>query len=151
MSQLMRLWHFSSSVNSFFKYTGPAIQWGKMSDFWMDPSSEPSLVAYVISTIISWAGSYWFTFHTYFGPVRRSRLVLGNLRSMNILLIWIKVGQGSAVLAAAVRWKAVFMFDSYLSLSTISSPSVWGDMRQLSITAILLNGPKHPTWDIRNR
>ena len=73
MSQLMRLWLFSSSVNSFFKRACPAIQWGKMSDFWSDPSStsvhyvarlcgnagspEPSLVAYVISTIISWAGS----------------------------------------------------------------------------------------------
>ena len=28
MSQLMRLWHFSSSVNSFFKHTCAAIQWG---------------------------------------------------------------------------------------------------------------------------
>ena len=29
----MRLWHFSSSVNSFFKRTCAAIQWGQMSDF----------------------------------------------------------------------------------------------------------------------
>ena len=28
LSQLMRLWHFSSSVNSFFKRTCAAIQWG---------------------------------------------------------------------------------------------------------------------------
>ena len=28
MSQLMRLWHFSSSLNSFFKCAYAAIQWG---------------------------------------------------------------------------------------------------------------------------
>ena len=28
MSHLMRLWHFSSSVNSFFKQACAAIQWG---------------------------------------------------------------------------------------------------------------------------
>ena len=28
MSPLMRLWYFSSSVHSFFKHTGAAIQWG---------------------------------------------------------------------------------------------------------------------------
>ena len=39
MSQLMRLWHFSSSVNSFFKHACAAIQWGYMSEFWSDPSS----------------------------------------------------------------------------------------------------------------
>ena len=79
MSHLTRLWHFSSSVNSFLKCACAAIQWGKMSDFLLDPSStsilhvrpakalarlhkcaglpEPSLVAFVISTIISWAGT----------------------------------------------------------------------------------------------
>ena len=76
MSQLMRLWLFSSSVNSFFNRTCTAIQWGLMSDVWSDPSStslvhvceqqrlwwdcaglpEPSLVACVISSIIPWAG-----------------------------------------------------------------------------------------------
>ena len=79
MSQLMRLWHFSSSVNSFFKCACAAIQRCYMSDFWSDPSSvsilhvceqrrlwrdcadvQPSLVSYVISTIISWAGSFCF-------------------------------------------------------------------------------------------
>ena len=30
----MRLWHFSSSVNSFFKCACAAIQWGCMSDVW---------------------------------------------------------------------------------------------------------------------
>ena len=28
LSQLMRLWHFSSSINSFFKHACAAIQWG---------------------------------------------------------------------------------------------------------------------------
>ena len=78
-SQLKRLWHFSSSVNSFFKRTCAVIQWGWMSDFCSDPSStsivhvceqrrlwracrcagspEPSLVACAISTKISCAGS----------------------------------------------------------------------------------------------
>ena len=81
MSQLMRLWHFSSSVNSYFKRACAAIHWGYMS-FWLDPSSTSILhmceqrrlwqtaptrrlawafaVAYVISTIISWAGSNCF-------------------------------------------------------------------------------------------
>ena len=83
MSQLMRLWHFLFSVNSFFKRACAAIQWGYMSDFFVGPfvyfhtwcvqtakalarlrgcagSSKPSLDAfmYVISTVISWAGSY---------------------------------------------------------------------------------------------
>ena len=39
MSQLMRLWHFSSSVNSFFKRACAAIQWGLDVWFWSDPSS----------------------------------------------------------------------------------------------------------------
>ena len=52
----------------FFKRACTAIQQGYMSDFWSDPSSTsilrvcehrgPSLVAYVVSTIISWAGSF---------------------------------------------------------------------------------------------
>ena len=42
MSQLMRLWHFSSSVNSIFKRACTAIQWG-LSDFWSDPSSTSIL------------------------------------------------------------------------------------------------------------
>ena len=32
-SHLMRVWYFSSSVNSFFKRVCAAIQWGYMSDF----------------------------------------------------------------------------------------------------------------------
>ena len=43
MSHLMRLWYFSSSVNSFFKRACAAIQWGLMSDFWLDPSSTSIL------------------------------------------------------------------------------------------------------------
>ena len=66
------------SVNSIFKHPCAAIHWGYTSDFWSDPSStsiryvweqrrlwrgcavspEPSLFAYAISTIISWAGSF---------------------------------------------------------------------------------------------
>ena len=41
MSQLKRLWHFSSSINS--KCACAAIQWGYMSDFWSDPSSTSIL------------------------------------------------------------------------------------------------------------
>ena len=76
----MRLWHFSSSVNSFFKRTCAAIQvgldvWSLVRTFvyfhalcvWTASAlarlrecaglPEPSLVACVTSTIISWAGS----------------------------------------------------------------------------------------------
>ena len=72
----MRFWYFSSSVNSFFKRAYAAIQLGYMSFFLVrhfvyfhtscvrkakalvrlhgcESSSEPSLVTYVISTIIS--------------------------------------------------------------------------------------------------
>ena len=79
MSQLMRLWHFLSSVNSFFKRACAANQWGWMSDFVYFHTSyvrtakvlarlrgcagspEPSLVACVISTIISWTDSYYIS------------------------------------------------------------------------------------------
>ena len=83
----MRLWHLSPSVNS--KHACAAIHWSYTSDFWSDPSSssilyvceqrrlwrdetarmhslawmpaspEPSLFDYVISTIISCAGSVY--------------------------------------------------------------------------------------------
>ena len=43
MRQLMRLWHFSSSVNSFFKRPCAAIYRGYMFDFWSDPSSTSIL------------------------------------------------------------------------------------------------------------
>ena len=43
LSQLMSLWFFSSSVNSFFKRSCAAIHWGLTSDFWSDPSSTPIL------------------------------------------------------------------------------------------------------------
>ena len=92
MNHLLRLWHFSSSINSFFKHSCTAIQ---LSDFWSDPSStsipheceqprlwqdcagwpETSLVAYVVSTIITWAGllssliymiwRFWSCLHTH--------------------------------------------------------------------------------------
>ena len=78
---LMRLQYFLSSVNSFFKRAYAVIQWGWMSDFLAGlfvyfhtsclrtamalarlhgcaGSPDPSLVAYVISTIISSAGSF---------------------------------------------------------------------------------------------
>ena len=79
MSQVMRLCYFSSPVNSFFKRVCAAIQWARCLIFVRTlrllpflcvrtakalvrlcgcaGSPEPSLVAYVISTIISWAGS----------------------------------------------------------------------------------------------
>ena len=37
LSHVKRLWYFSSSVNSFFKRTCAAIQWGYMSNFWVGP------------------------------------------------------------------------------------------------------------------
>ena len=43
LSHVRRLWYFSSSINSFFKHACAAIQWGKMSDFWSDPSSTSIL------------------------------------------------------------------------------------------------------------
>ena len=43
LSQLMRLWYFSSSVNSLFKCACAAIHWGYMSDFWSDTSSTSIL------------------------------------------------------------------------------------------------------------
>ena len=39
----MRLWHFSSSLKSFFKGGCAAIQWGVMSEFWSDPLSTSIL------------------------------------------------------------------------------------------------------------
>ena len=67
------LWHFSFSVNSFFKRTCAAIEFSgarclifcrtlHIYSYFMYANSkgsgspEPSLVAYVISTIFSWAG-----------------------------------------------------------------------------------------------
>ena len=71
----MRLWHSSPSVNPIFKHACAAIHWGYTSDFWSDPSStsilyvceravspEPSLFAFAISIIISWAGLFSFHF-----------------------------------------------------------------------------------------
>ena len=78
MSHLMRLWHFSSSINHssnahpvgldvwLFGRTGPIVSFytscvriakalARLRGCAGSP--EPSLVAYVISTIISWAGS----------------------------------------------------------------------------------------------
>ena len=37
----MGLWHFSSSVNTFFKSAYAAILWGYMSDIWSNSSSSP--------------------------------------------------------------------------------------------------------------
>ena len=89
MSHLMKIWYFSSSVNSFFKRAYAAIPMGL--DVWIlvrsfvyfhtlyvrtvkalarlrrrAGSPEPSLVAYVISTIISWAGSNDFPYKCIF-------------------------------------------------------------------------------------
>ena len=89
LSQLMRLWHFSSSVNSFKHMRSNPV--GLDVWFLVRPfvyfhtlcvrtakalvrlpecagSPEPSLVAYVISTIISWAGSFrWL--EAYYGGI----------------------------------------------------------------------------------
>ena len=77
--QLMRLWHFLSSVDSFFKHACTAIQWGWRPDFWLDPSSTYIchvfeqqrlwLVAYIISTIISWTGSDGLFYEKMLRPV----------------------------------------------------------------------------------
>ena len=83
LSRPMRLWRLSSSVNSIFKHACTAIHWDYTSDFLVRPfiyfhtlcvrtakalarlrgcavSLEPSLVACVISIIISWAGSFYY-------------------------------------------------------------------------------------------
>ena len=69
MSQLMRLWHFSAFVNLVFKRACVAIQWGYFHTSCVPTAKalarlrkcaglpEPWLIAYVISTIISWAGT----------------------------------------------------------------------------------------------
>ena len=66
----MRLWYFSSSVNSFFNgHAQPSsiasyLIFGRtfcLLPYFMcanSEGSEPSLSAYVVSTIISWAGSF---------------------------------------------------------------------------------------------
>ena len=54
LSRLMRLWHLTHSVNSIFKHACAAIHWRY--------TPEPSLFAYAISTIISWAGSFYVGF-----------------------------------------------------------------------------------------
>ena len=66
-----------------------------MSEFWSDPSStsipEPSLVAYVISTIISWAGSnaifkllFWITgFQTFWNQTASQCIYAFSLRIFN--------------------------------------------------------------------
>ena len=43
MSQLMRLWYFSSSINSFFKRACTAIQWARCLIFGRDLSSTSIL------------------------------------------------------------------------------------------------------------
>ena len=68
---------FTPSVNLFFKRAYAAIQWGQRSDFHTlcvriakalvrlrgcAGSLEPSLFAYVISTVFTWAGSLMKTF-----------------------------------------------------------------------------------------
>ena len=64
ISRLMRLWQLSPSVNSVFKHACAAIHWGYTSDICQTIhllpyfSPEPSLFAYAISTVISWAGSF---------------------------------------------------------------------------------------------
>ena len=80
----MKVWHFSSSVNSFCKRTCTAILWARCLIFGLvyfhtscvrtakalsrlrgcAGSPEPSLVVYVISTIISWDDSYNCHAHT---------------------------------------------------------------------------------------
>ena len=80
MSHVTRLWQFLSSLNSLFKLACTHIRWGLDVWFLVGPfvyfhtsyvhtaktmvrlcrcagSPEPSLVAYVISTLIAWAGS----------------------------------------------------------------------------------------------
>ena len=63
LSHHMRLWYFSSSVKLFFKHSGArCLSFGRtlrlLPYFMCAP--EPSLVAYMVSTIISWAGSIVF-------------------------------------------------------------------------------------------
>ena len=82
MIHVMRLWYFSSSINSFFNVHAQPSSGPRCLTFWSDLSSTSILhvceqrrlwlLAYVISTIISWASSYnayrkcshWNNWHT---------------------------------------------------------------------------------------
>ena len=75
----MRLWYFSSSVNSFFKHACATIQWCYMSYFWSDPSFT-NLMSWLnwlshISLSDGWTPvckrwKLWNkTFQTYFGKL----------------------------------------------------------------------------------
>ena len=74
MSHVLRLWYFSSSVNSFSDPSSTSIlHVCEQRRLWLD-SAESSLVVYVISTIISWAGSV--------------KCLFGELSDIYLKLIW---------------------------------------------------------------
>ena len=114
----IRIWHFSPSVNSFFKRACATIQWGQTSDFFIGPfvyfhttrvqivkalarlrkcagSPEPSLVAYVIRTIISWAGSYYYTLRHSLSEIQLCKnvyvqgILVGSTISSQVFLPWL--------------------------------------------------------------
>ena len=69
LSWLTRLWHLSPSVNSIFKHACAAIQWGYMSDIWLDPMSTS--IHYVCEQQMLWMRSLawafavrlWYKYH----------------------------------------------------------------------------------------
>ena len=115
LSHLMRLWHFSSSVNSFLKRACTAMHSHPVGlDVWF--LVEP--FAYVISTTISWAGS--------FGP-----------RQTNLVLIAYASSEGSGEPAHPRSLARTFAARSYKQWvkrnlqteSQIPGPSEWLGMR----------------------
>ena len=156
MSHLMRLWHFSSFINSFSKRACASIHavwldvWFLVGLFvyfhilcvWIAKSlarlrgcagsPEPSLVAYVINTIISWAGSNWTNFVAPVSPMvytKFHRRLCHNIRhnqytslvkricvfehsvmtNFNCACSAIQRGQGSSFLSEGSSWLTACM------------------------------------------
>ena len=98
LSQLMRLWYFSSSVNSFFNAHAQPSSWARclifdqalrLLPYFMCVNSkglarlrrcadslEPSLVASVISAIISWAGSFHGMLGMKWPKIRQTNIII---------------------------------------------------------------------------
>ena len=131
----MRLWHFPSYVNAFFKracaaYSGVRFFVGPFVYFYTScvrtakalarlcgcaGSPEPSLVVYVISTIR----------HMGWRLVRV--MVLGSFQCRGVLLLWHMVRQGPAVLAAGAGRVGCIFFSTRLSYLPFLMPHLLGD------------------------
>ena len=165
LSRLMRLWHFLSSVNSFFKRAWAAIQLGLDVWYFVRPivychtlcvqtakalarlrgcvgSPGPSLVVYVVSTMISWAGSIKeaqpLDYAAFAWQMSYPRIELFNMEDWNN-----NSSQESAHLRTSRQWRYVLIclfcwFDS----SILSTPR--GDLKWF-VKVI------RPCWCVINR